>query len=166
MKRLIFAALLLFAVRAHAAVGKGDRAPDFSLPTIVKGEVTETKVSLQSLRGKVVVVDFWAQWCEPCKKELPLLQRVANDYAARGVTVVLVNIDKSTDKAISLARDLGIKLPIAVDASGSVASSFDPPKMPTSYVIDKNGIIRYVNEGFEGTRDTDKLRSQLNELAK
>src|SRR5215471_14376112 len=85
---------LLASATAFAGVGKGQRAPEFSLPTL-KGP----PVSLASLKGKVVMIDFWAQWCEPCKKELPQLDKLAKDYASKGVVVLAVNIDNQRDNA-------------------------------------------------------------------
>src|SRR5207302_7645992 len=83
---------------ALAGVGKGQRAPEFAL-TSLKGP----KVTLSALRGKVVLIDFWAQWCEPCKKELPQLEKLAREYAGKGVVVLTVNIDKQRDNAERMA---------------------------------------------------------------
>lgn len=152
-------ALLLFSTVAWAGAGKGQKAPEFSLPSL-KG----ARTSLASLRGKVVLLDFWAQWCEPCKQELPELQKLAKDYAAKGVVIVGVNIDKTRDNAQRLVSQLGLSFPILLDPTGAVAGVYDLPKMPTSFVIDKNGTIRYVHEGFEGSSDVSKFRTELDSL--
>jgi peroxiredoxin len=146
---------------AWAGVGKGQKAPEFALPTL-KGQT----VSLASLRGKVVLVDFWAQWCEPCKKELPELDKLAKSYAGKGVVVLAVNIDKQRANAERLVKQLGLSLDVLLDPAGSVAGSYDPPKMPSSFVVDKHGIVRYVNEGFEGPGDVEKFKHELDELTK
>jgi thiol-disulfide isomerase/thioredoxin len=161
--RIAIAALMLVAVAgaAWAGVGKGQRAPEFALPTL-KGQ----KVTLSSLRGKVVLIDFWAQWCEPCKKELPQLDKLARDYAGKGVVVLAVNIDKQRENAERMSKLLGLSLEVLLDPAGSVASTYDPPKMPTSFVVDKKGIVRYVNEGFDGPADVDRFKKQLDELTK
>jgi len=159
--RTIVAAALLMAGVAFAGVGKGQRAPEFSLPSL-----SGSTVSLASLRGKVVLIDFWAQWCEPCKKELPQLDKLSKEYAGKGVVIVAVNIDKQRDNAERMVKQLGVTLPVLLDSSGSVAGSYDPPKMPSSFVVDKKGIIRYVNEGFDGPKDVDRFKQQLDELAK
>jgi peroxiredoxin len=161
MKKLIFAAALLTAGAAFAGVQKGQRAPEFSLPSL-KG----TTVTLGSMKGKVVLVDFWAQWCEPCKKELPQLDRLAKEYAAKGVVIVAVNIDKQRDNAERMVKQLGVSLPVLLDPAGSVAGSYDLPKMPTSFVIDKKGIVRFVNEGFDGPKDVDRFKQELDELTR
>lgn len=154
-------ALSLVAGVAFAGVGKGQRAPEFSLPSLHGGTV-----ALSSMRGKVVLIDFWAQWCEPCKKELPQLDRLAKEYAGKGVAIVAVNIDKQRDNAERMVKQLGVTLPVLLDPAGSVAGTYDLPKMPTSFVVDKKGIVRYVNEGFEGPQDVSRFKQELDELTK
>jgi peroxiredoxin len=153
--------LVLVANVAFAGVQKGQRAPQFALPTL-KGN----KVSLAGLRGKVVLIDFWAQWCEPCKKELPQLEKLSRDYGGRGVVILTINIDKQRTNAERLAKQLGLTLDVLLDPAGSVAATYDPPKMPTSFVVDQRGIVRYVNEGFDGPKDIDRLRQQFDDLTK
>jgi peroxiredoxin len=159
MNKTIFALALVTAGVALAGVQKGQRAPEFSLPSL-KG----SNVALSQLRGKVVLVDFWAQWCEPCKKELPQLDRLSKEYAAKGVVVLAVNIDKQRDNAERMVKQLGLTLDVLLDPAGSVAGSYDLPKMPTSFVVDKKGIVRYVNEGFDGPKDVERFKHELDEL--
>jgi peroxiredoxin len=150
---------LLAAGPALAGVGKGQKAPDFSLPTLKGGTL-----SLAALKGKVVVLDFWAQWCEPCKRELPELERLSKSYAGKDVVFVSVNIDKSKDNAARLAQQLGITFDVGLDPAGSVAGTYDLPKMPTSFVIDKKGVVRFVHEGFEGAGDVARFKKEIDEL--
>ena len=163
MTRAIVAAVMMLSVSsvAEAGVGKGQRAPEFAL-TSLKGP----KVMLSALRGKVVLIDFWAQWCEPCKKELPQLEKLAREYAGKGVVVLTVNIDKQRENAERMAKQLGLTMDVLLDPAGSVAASYDLPKMPTSFVVDKKGIVRYVNEGFDGPKDVDRFKQELDELTK
>jgi peroxiredoxin len=149
--------LLLCSGVAFAGVGKGQKAPDFSLPTLSGGNL-----SLASQRGKVVLIDFWAQWCEPCKKELPQLEKLSKEF--KDVVILAVNLDKSKDNAQRLAKQLGLTMPVLLDPAGSVAATYDLPKMPTSFLVDKKGIVRYVHEGFEGSGDVDRFRRELAEL--
>jgi len=160
--KILVAALLMLAAPAYAKVGKGQRAPGFAL-TALDGN----KVALSSFAGQVVVLDFWAQWCEPCKHELPELDRLQKDYAGKGVHIVTVNIDKQRDNADKLVRLLGISsLKVLLDPAGSVAATYDLPKMPSSYVIDKKGIFRFVHEGFDGSGDVSRFKHELDELTK
>ncbi|HXU72478.1 MAG TPA: TlpA disulfide reductase family protein [Polyangia bacterium] len=161
MNKLIVALSLVLASSAFAGVQKGQHAPDFAL-TSLKGN----RVALSSLKGKVVLIDFWAQWCEPCKKELPQLDRLAKEYGGKGVVIVAVNIDKQRDNAERMVKQLGLSLDVLLDPAGSVASSYDLPKMPTSFVVDKKGIVRYVNEGFDGPQDVARFKQELDDLTK
>ena|SRR5437868_11623551 len=159
MNKTMLTLALVTAGVAFAGVQKGQRAPEFSLPSL-KGST----VVLSQLRGRVVLVDFWAQWCEPCKKELPQLDRLAKEYAPKGVVVLTVNIDKQRENAERMVKQLGLTLDVLLDPAGSVAGSYDLPKMPTSFVVDKKGIVRYVNEGFDGPKDVERFKHELDEL--
>jgi peroxiredoxin len=158
MKKLALG-LLFVSGAAFAGVHKGQKAPNFSLPTLSGGTM-----SLAQQRGKVVIVDFWAQWCEPCKKELPQLDKLQKEFAGKNVVILAVNLDKSRDNAVALARQLGLSLPVLLDPAGSVAATYDLPKMPTSFVVDKKGIVRFVHEGFEGSSDVERFKSELSQL--
>ena len=160
MRSALVAVLLFMPALASAKVQKGMRAPGFSLSSL-KGD----KVSLAALTGQVVVVDFWAQWCEPCKRELPELDKLQKDYAGKGVKILAVNIDKERDNADKLVRLLKLSLVVLLDPAGSVAATYDLPKMPTSYIVDKKGVVRFVHEGFE-SGDLARFKKELDELTK
>ncbi len=136
----------------------GQKAAEFALP-----DLSGRQVILGRLRGKVVVVDFWASWCEPCQKELPELQKIADEMAPR-VMVLALNIDKDPKAAAQAARMLHLTLPVLLDPQGKVAEQYNPPKMPTSYVIDREGTLRYVHEGYDGVGDMSRLRQELIQL--
>jgi thiol-disulfide isomerase/thioredoxin len=157
--RAVVALVLLLGGVAEAKVQKGQRAPSFSL-TSLKGD----KVSLASTAGNVVVVDFWAQWCEPCKRELPELDKLQKQYGGK-VKILTVNIDKQRDNADKLVRMLGLSLDVLLDPAGSVAATYDLPKMPSSYVVDKKGVVRFVHEGYEDG-DINRFKKEIDELVK
>jgi peroxiredoxin len=161
MRTLLAAVIVASPLIAEARVQKGQHAPSFSLPTLKGG-----RASLGSLAGKVVVLDFWAQWCEPCKKELPELEKLSREFAAKNVVVLSVNIDKVKDNAARLVSQLGVTFEVALDPGGSVAATYDLPKMPTSFVIDRKGVVRYVHEGFEGSGDVERFKKEIDELAR
>lgn len=154
--------LLLGGLVTPAAAGQvaGKPAADFALPELRGGVV-----KLGELRGKVVLVDFWATWCEPCTKELPELERLHQQLAARGVVIVGISLDKERKNALDLAGALKLKFKLLHDPEGKVAEVYDPPKMPSSYVIDRDGVVRFVNEGFSGAADVAKLKRQLEQLS-
>jgi thiol-disulfide isomerase/thioredoxin len=138
--------LLFLAGVAQADLKQGDRARDFE--------------QLAKLRGKVVLVDFWASWCEPCKRELPILNKLAPKLKEKGVEIVTVNIDEKKDNAEQFLREHGVKLNVVYDKDHKIVGEWEPPKMPTSFVVDRNGVIRAVNAGFD-SGDEAKIEKQL-----
>jgi len=131
----------------------GSRAPDFSV-TAITG--SNRRISLQKLRGKVVVVDFWGTFCEPCKKSFPKLQELNEKYAAKGLQIVAISEDEAEDKSKipQFADEFGARFMIGWDADKSVAKNYNPPTMPSSFVIDRNGHVRFEHVGYH---DGDEL---------
>jgi thiol-disulfide isomerase/thioredoxin len=134
-------------------------------PEIVVDRLNGNHLALSSLRGKVVLLDVWASWCGPCKQELPMLDAIAGRLHRRGVEVVAVSVDQDRE---NVDKFLGARprwnLTVAHDPKGAIADTFQPEKMPTSYVIDRQGIIRYVNSGFEPA-DAKEIEQRLADLA-
>jgi thiol-disulfide isomerase/thioredoxin len=123
------------------------------------------KIDLGSLKGKVVLVDIWASWCAPCKEEMPLLDEMAGRLKNRGVQIIAVSIDEDRDSAQEfLSSRPSWSLTVAHDPKGKLPEVLHPGKMPSSYVLDADGIIRYVNEGFE-RGDLKMLEKRLVALA-
>ena len=120
----------------------GKTAPDFKLQKLA-GEDT---VSLSALRGKVVLVDFWATWCAPCKKSLPYLAKLDEKY--KKLNVVAINIDDDRENAIQFLRQLKLKINSVYDADKKVVSVYNVPVMPTAYLIDQYGKIQYIHSGY------------------
>jgi peroxiredoxin len=159
----IRAALVAVALCAGCATtssaGSGRAAAEFSLPSLGGGTV-----SLQAARGKVALIDFWASWCVPCRGELTELEQLARTYRARGVAILTVNLDSDREAAQAMVDQLGLTLPVGLDADKAVASTYQLPTMPTSFVVDRAGVIRYVHEGFFGAADVQKFHAELDEL--
>jgi thiol-disulfide isomerase/thioredoxin len=151
-------AAVILAATAHADVKPGERARDFEQLTFAG-----KKLKLSSLKGKVVLLDFWASWCEPCKKELPVLAKMAPRLRQQGVEIVAVNIDDRRENAESFLRSHGVELTVVYDQGQKIVKDWEPPKMPTSFVIDRAGTVRAVNAGFE-SGDESKLEKQLTSL--
>jgi thiol-disulfide isomerase/thioredoxin len=138
--------ILLLAGVARADLKSGDRAHDFA--------------ELSKLRGKVVLVDFWASWCEPCKRQLPILAKLAPKLKNQGVEIVTVNIDEKKANAEQFLKEHGVNLPVVYDKDHKIVGEWEPPKMPTSFVVDRAGVIRAVNAGFDAG-DESKIEKQL-----
>ena len=126
---------------AHPLVGAP--APAFELPAVPGGQAQ----SLAAYAGKVVIVDFWATWCEPCKQSFPAYQKLVDKLQGK-VVVLAVSQDDDAQGIPSFVQDTGAKFPIVWDDGNAVAKSYDPPTMPTAFVVDADGIIRFVHAGY------------------
>jgi thiol-disulfide isomerase/thioredoxin len=116
-------------------------------------------------RGRVVLLDIWASWCAPCKEELPLLDNMAARLAPAGVEIIAISIDEEKARAVGFTRGRPKwTLTLAHDPEGRVPALLQPPRMPTSYLIDRKGIIRHVNVGFD-RGDIAKIEARLIGLA-
>lgn len=159
--RPLLAALLLAATcLADAATAVGANAPDFTLKTLAG-----PNLRLQEQRGKVVLVNFWATWCGPCRKEIPHLNRIADKYKSSGLVLLGVNVDDDVRNAAEVANKLKVSFPVLLDTDKSVSKLYDLNSMPSTLVIDRSGRVRYVHrgyqDGYENTYD-----QQIRELLK
>jgi len=131
-----------------SAVAVGKEAPE------VKGEAVggDGPKSLAEGKGQVVIVDFWATFCDPCRKSFPAYQELVDKYAG-DLAVIAVSVDDpedvTADEVKQFADELGVTFSIVWDKSQETAGVYKPPKMPTSYVIDKDGVIRHIHAGYE-----------------
>ena len=142
----------------NAAVTPSTGAPDFTLPSL-----DGPNLRLQEQRGRVVMINFWASWCGPCRVEMPHLARLYEKYRGSGFTVLAVNIDESPQKAASLATQLGMRFPVLLDTDKKVSRLYDLSTMPSTVLVDRDGRVRYVHRGYrDGYEETyDK---QIREL--
>ena len=143
---------------AIAAGEIGSRLPDFSAR-----DLRGRRISSADLRGKVVLIDFWATWCQPCKKEMPGYQKLADQYGSRGFAVMgfKLNIMADTEEPRTFARRLGIHYPLAV-ATDEIKNKFGGIEgLPTTLIYDRQGILRQKIIGFEYT---DVIENDLKKL--
>ncbi len=126
---------------ANEGLNKGDQAPDFELTTL-SGE----PIRLSELQGKKVILNFWATWCPPCKAEMPHMQNFYEEYAeTENVEIVAVNLTSGDREASveAFVKDYGLTFPIPMDVEGEVGQKFQAVTIPTSYIIDTNGLIQH-----------------------
>lgn len=140
IRQLLVMCCLLFTATANAA----DAAPDFALKNIAGGNVR-----LSELRGEVVLLNFWASWCGPCRQEMPILDTLHQRYNKLGFSVIGVNVDKDPALADKILKDIPVTFPILLDDTGTVSNSFNVSAMPTSVLIDRDGNMRYLHKGYK-----------------
>jgi len=128
----------LFAIPAAA----DNLAPDFSLPG------RDQTVSLGALRGKVVYVDFWASWCQPCRQSFPWMNRLQKRYQEQGLVIVGINLDKSRELSDDFLKKIPAEFTVAYDPEGKVASAYRVKGMPSSYLIDRQGRTQKTHIGY------------------
>jgi peroxiredoxin len=143
----------------HAdALDAGAKMPEIGLT-----DLAGKPVNLAALAGKVVLSDFWATWCAPCREELPLLEKFHQKYGSKGLAIVGVSVDKEPGGIKGFLDKLKVTFPVVHDAGHEVSGKYSPPKMPSSYIIDRKGIVRYVHGGFRAG-DAAEFEKQIQEL--
>ncbi len=138
----------------------GATAPAFEIPAESGGQ----SLSPADYPGKIVIVDFWATWCDPCKDSFPFYQSLADKYAGR-VVVLGVSVDEEPDGIASFVQETGAQFPVGWDEGQAVAQLYKPETMPTSFIVDQHGVIRYVHPGFR-PGDGASIEAELDDLLK
>jgi cytochrome c biogenesis protein CcmG, thiol:disulfide interchange protein DsbE len=112
------------------------------------GLAEEGKLNLDTLRGRVVYLDFWASWCAPCRQSFPWMQQMQQQYRADGFEVIAVNLDQYRADADRFLRTYPTQLRLVFDSEGALATRFDVQGMPMSLLIDRHGATRFTHIGF------------------
>jgi len=139
-----------------AGVTVGQVAPAVSLPNLSVAD----EASLESLRGKVVYVDFWASWCGPCRVSFPQLEQLRNELGPKGFEVLAINVDEVEADARQFLSEVPVSYLVVRDAEGITPQTFGILGMPTGYLIDRKGIVREIHQGFRKS-DGEKLRTAI-----
>jgi peroxiredoxin len=133
-----------------SAVEVGKSAPEVKAESVA-GDGPNT---LAEGKGQIVIVDFWATFCDPCRKSFPAYQDLVDKYAG-DLAVIAVSVDDPEDVTVDdvkqFAEELGVSFSIVWDKTQETAGVYKPPKMPTSYIIDKEGVLRHVHAGYESS---------------
>ena len=130
-------------------------APDFTL-TSLDGK----KVRLSDLRGKIVLINFWATWCAPCRLEMPLIQERAERYSSQ-LAVLGVNFDEPQDQVQSFVDELGLRFDVLLDPGAQVQDLYQVRGYPTSLFVDEAGIVRFIHIGFLSEEQMDRYLRDL-----
>ena len=134
---------LLMAAGVNADINNGP-APDFALKSH-SGE----NLRLSEFRGEVVMINFWASWCGPCRQEMPLLDELYTQYQPLGFTILGVNVEEDPSKAKQLLKDSPVNFPILYDDKSEVSKLYKVVAMPSTVLVDRDGNVRYLHQGYK-----------------
>ena len=140
----LFGIFLLAAVQAGASVKVAETAPDFTLKTL-----HGPNLRLEEYRGQVVLINFWASWCGPCRQEMPILDRLHQRYEDTGFAVLGVNVEGEVGPAQKIVDKTNVTFPVLIDEGQVVSELYELEAMPSTVVIDRNGMVRYVHRGYK-----------------
>ena len=160
MRHFLLPLLAALSFAAQAVVTPQAAAPDFTLRTL-----DGSNLRLQEQRGKVVLVNFWATWCGPCKQEMPHLNRLYDKYRGSGFVLLGVNIDDDPRQASSTAGKLGLHFPVLLDTDKAVSRLYDLGSMPATVLIDRDGRVRFLHRGYRDGME-EAYEKQIRELVK
>jgi thiol-disulfide isomerase/thioredoxin len=141
------------------ATDVGQPAPQFTLPTLQQDQPT----SLKQYAGKVIYLDFWASWCAPCRTSFPLLNKLHEKLKAQGFEVVGINLDEDKANAEKFLKEFPVGFTVLRDAKGEWADQFVVESMPTSFIIDKQGVVQNIHHGF-ASADINELEEKITKL--
>ena len=151
------AAFALLAEPTGEPVGRGSRAPEFSLPRLGGGE----PMRLADLRGRVVLVNFWATWCKPCEEEMPAMQRLYQALAGPGFELLAISVDEDPAPVERFRERLGLEFPILLDPDQRVAHAWQTFRFPETLLVDAEGSVveRYVGpKAWDAVAYVDRIR--------
>lgn len=136
---------MIFTVSTLAASSlEGQVAPDFVLRS-----ATGENLRLSEYRGDVVLINFWATWCGPCRQEMPLLDDLYGRYQRVGFNLLGVNIDEDSRRAMQMVQELGVNFPVLFDENKEVSKLYEVEAMPVTILVDREGIVRHVHHGYK-----------------
>jgi peroxiredoxin len=144
-----------------ASVTAGAPAAAFQLPA-----AAGDPVSLADLKGQVVLINFWASWCGPCRQEMPILDQLYKKYKAAGFTLLGVNVEPKSGDAVAFLKATPVSFPILFDTQSKVSTLYEVSGMPSTVIVDRKGTVRYVHHGYKPGDEgeyLDQIRSLMRE---
>ena len=136
----------------------GKSAPDFTLKSL-----DGKNLKLSEMTGNVILINFWASWCGPCREEMPLLNALHNKYEPLGFTVLGVNVEEDLKGAKGFLKNFPVDFPVLLDNTNKVSKQFEVVAMPTTVVVDRDGNMRYLHQGYK-SGDEAKYRQMVKTL--
>ncbi len=156
---LIFAFAATYIFAGEIKIKVGDTFPELSQFKL-EGKLPE------NLSGKIVLIDFWASWCAPCKASFPTLEELQKNYAEKGVVVISINVDEKKSAMESFLKKRPVTFVVLRDAEQKLVASANVETMPTSFLLDGSGKVRFVHSGFHGAETKKQYVAEIEELLK
>ena len=157
---LILAGLLSLAIAGPAQSASAKPAPNFTLKSLAG-----KNMKLSEMTGNVVLINFWASWCGPCREEMPLLNALHKKYEPLGFTVLGVNVEEDAGNARGFLRDFPVNFPVLLDNQNRVSKLYNVVAMPTTVVVDRDGNMRFLHKGYK-PGDEKKYRKMVKKLVR
>ncbi len=157
-RQIMLSLLLLIISSSPMAAAVQDPAPDFTLKSL-GGE----NLKLSELRGEVVMVNFWASWCGPCRQEMPLLDQLYKRYQPMGFTILGVNVEENAGAAKKVLQEQPVSFPILFDPSNQVSELYQVSAMPSTFLVDRDGKLRFLHKGYLPGYE-EQYQQQIKEL--
>lgn len=154
--------VLIAAILAAGAAGRAELRPGDPLPPLA--EFSLAAETLPEVSGRVVVLDFWASWCPPCRASFPALAALHRDYAARGLVIVAVGVDAEAPAHAAFLRRMAPPFATAHDRERRLAAAVGVPAMPSTFVFGRDGRLRSVHRGFHGRGTAEALAREVETL--
>ncbi len=158
LSRILPGLLLCCLLGTAQAAAVSGPAPDFTLKSL-----GGKNLKLSEMAGNVVLINFWASWCGPCREEMPLLNDLHNKYQPLGFTVLGINVEEQTDMARGFLKDYPVDFPVLLDDKNQVSKLYDVVAMPTTVVVDRDGKLRFLHKGYK-SGDEKKYRDMVKQL--
>lgn len=158
---LLLAAFMALSTPFPAAAAEvGKLAPDFTLKSL-----GGKNLKLSEMAGSVVLINFWASWCGPCREEMPLLNSLHNKYEPLGFTVLGVNVEQDVTGAKAFLENFPVDFPVLLDSGNRVSEQYKVIAMPTTVVVDRDGNMRFLHQGYK-SGDEAKYRQMVKQLVR
>ena len=163
--RKLKALAFVFAIAAAGATAVNASSVSGPAPNFTLKSLSGKNLKLSEMRGNVVLINFWASWCGPCRQEMPLLNSLHKKYEPLGFTVLGVNVEENSDEARGFLGHTPVDFPVVLDNQNKVSKLYDVVAMPTTVMVDRDGNVRYLHKGYK-PGDEAKYRQMVKKLVR
>jgi thiol-disulfide isomerase/thioredoxin len=164
-KSKVLGYVIFTLVASSAALIPAWSEPTGPAPNFTLTDRSGNFVSLEDLRGQVIMINFWASWCGPCREEMPLLEQIHQRYEALGFTLLGVNVEENPDDGKAFLRERPVSFPVLYDPQNGISKLYDVIAMPSTVIIDRQGNVRYLHHGYKPGYEND-YQDQIRALAR